>query len=66
MTIPQGATRRKAKGGLEASYRAQLSAVIELERLMVQLGYMRPEERRVMSREERRQHIDNKPLAVVE
>lgn len=65
MNIPQGVARRKAKNGLEASYRAQLSAVIELERLMVQLGYMRPEERRVMSREERRQHIDNKPLAVV-
>lgn len=39
---------------LLAVYRAQLSSLIELERELVDLGHLKPEERRVLSREERR------------
>lgn len=39
---------------LLAVYRAQLSSLIELERELVDLGHLKPEERRVLSREELR------------
>lgn len=39
---------------LLAIYRAQLSGLIELERELVDQGLIRPEERRILSREERR------------
>lgn len=39
---------------LLAIYRAQLSSMIELERELVEQGIIQPEERRVLSREERR------------
>jgi hypothetical protein len=42
---------------LHAAYRAQLSSLIELERVLVQLGYLRPDERRVLAREERRTQL---------
>lgn len=60
--IPQGKANGRLRANmrkrLEAAYRSQLSAVIETERLMVEMGYLRPEQRRVLSREERR--IDTK------
>lgn len=37
-----------------AVYRALLSGLIELERDLVDKGYIKPEERRILSREERR------------
>jgi hypothetical protein len=37
-----------------AVYRALLSCLIELERDLVDKGYIKPEERRILSREERR------------
>lgn len=46
-------TKRTASR-LRQLYQSQLSAVIETERLMVELGLMAPEERRVYGREERR------------
>lgn len=54
--IPQGKTKRndQLRTRLESTYRSQLSAVIETERLLVDLGYMTPEQRRVMSRGETR------------
>jgi len=39
---------------LLAIYRAQMSSLIELERELVEQGLIKPEERRIMSREERR------------
>lgn len=59
--IPQGSAKinnGRLRKSIESTYRSQLSAVIETERLMVELGFMQPEQRRVMSREERRK-IDN-------
>ena len=41
---------------LLAVYRAQLSSLIELERELVDLGHLKPEERRVLSREEKRKN----------
>jgi len=58
--IPQGKTKRndQLRTRLESTYRSQLSAVIETERLLVDLGFMTPEQRRVMSRGEKRQDKD--------
>lgn len=39
---------------LLAIYRAQMSSLIELEREIVERGLIRPEDRRLLSREERR------------
>lgn len=36
------------------AYRAQLSSLIQMERVLVDAGMLAPEERRVLSREERR------------
>ena len=60
--IPQGSAKSangRLRKGLLATYRSQLSAVIETERLMVELGYIEPGQRRVMSREERRNEATN-------
>lgn len=63
--IPHARSNGRLRKRLEATYRSQLSAVIETERLMVEMGYLQPEQRRILSREERR-NIDNEKSLVVE
>lgn len=55
----------KSKRHLLAAYRSQLAALIELERALVADGVIKPEERRVISRAERRQ-IDRNRTNVIE
>lgn len=68
--IPPLHANKAARSRLETVYREQLSAVIQLERLMVELGYLAPEQRRVISRGEERaagtiRQIDNNGKSVV-
>lgn len=61
MTTPRPVSHGIARDGrykrLLNIYRVQLSALIEMERELVDLGFIRPEERRVLSRAERRKEI---------
>jgi hypothetical protein len=53
--LPQAIARRNdGAGNLLAAYRSQLQAVIEMERSLVKSGLLKPEQRRVLSREEQR------------
>ena len=47
---------------LLAIYRAQMSSLIELERELVDQGLIRPEDRRIISREERRAGNGRDPI----
>lgn len=47
---------------LLAIYRAQMSSLIELEREIVERGLIKPEERRFLSREERRAANGRDPI----
>lgn len=53
------ATATKQEHVMLSIYRYQLSALIETERGLVALGLLKPEERRVLSRDEQRQLTQN-------
>lgn len=53
------ATATKQEHVMLSVYRYQLSAIMETERGLVALGLLKPEDRRVLSREEQRQLTQN-------